>query len=68
VSKKKRKHPAPAADKYITISVAEYVFLVKLATLLQVTVNDGSTYSGTLAAVKDTIEGMQRMAEGGGDK
>ena len=59
MSKKHRsKQPAAkaAASEYITISVAEYVFLVKAAAMLEVIANDPSYDNKALAAVKATIE------------
>lgn len=44
-----------AASEYITISVAEYVFLVKAATLLEVIANDPSYDGKALEAVKATV-------------
>lgn len=65
--KHRRKQPAakPAASEYITISVAEYVCLVKAATLLEVIANDPSYDSKALAAVKATVADMINRAGAG---
>lgn len=57
------------ADKYITIPVAEYVFLTKAATLLEVIVNDNSyAHHTTVAAVKATVQDMVSIAEAGAEE
>lgn len=63
----KPKHAAakPAADKYITISVAEYMCLIKAATMLEVITNDLTLYGNTMEAVKATIQDMRQLAEEG---
>lgn len=57
-----------AADKHITISVAEYVFLTKAATMLEMVLND-PTYSNSavLKAAKATMLGATIRPEGGAD-
>lgn len=57
---------APAADKYITISVAEYVLLTQAAALLEVVIND-TTYSheNVVDAVKVAVQEMAKRAEDG---
>lgn len=64
-TKKPTKDPAQRADQYITISVAEYVCLVKAATLLEVVVNDQTYSREAVAAVNATIGKMQRQAGAG---
>ena len=56
MSENKPKCCKHAASEYITISVAEYVHLVKAATLLEVIANDPSYDSKALEAVKATVE------------
>ncbi len=62
-------HMQPAAkavaDEYITITVAEYVFLVKAATMLEVVANDETYTRDTVAAVKSTVQAMLQPAEVG---
>lgn len=53
--------PAAAADEYITISVAEYHYLTKAATMLEIMVNDNTMYSSTLDSVRRTIQEMKSM-------
>ncbi len=55
---RKQKQPAAkaVASEYITISVAEYVHLVKAATLLEVIANDTTFDNRALAAVKATVQ------------
>lgn len=55
----------PVADEYITITVAEYVFLVKAATLLEVIANDPTYNHEAVAAVRETVEDMRRLAGAG---
>ncbi len=59
------KQTAKTADEYITITVAEYHFLTKAATLLEVITNDLTLYGNTMEAVKATIQQMQQLAEDG---
>lgn len=54
--------PAEGASEYITISVAEYHCLTKAATLLEILLNDNTTYSSTLDAARRTVEDMKRQA------
>lgn len=57
---------AQGASEYITISVAEYHCLTKAATLLEVILADTAHhYTGTVAAVRHTVEEMKRTAEAG---
>ena len=56
---------APAADKYITISVAEYVLLTQSAALLEVVINDTTYNHEALEAVKVTVQELAKRAEGG---
>ena len=52
---------APAvteADKYITISVAEYLVLTKAATLLEVIMKDNTYMHGTVGTVKADMQDM----------
>lgn len=60
------KPPKATATEYITIPVAEYMYLHRLDTLMDVLLMD-ETYcsSHTIQAVKDTILSM-RMAKGAG--
>lgn len=53
------------ADEYITITVAEYVFLVKAATMLEVVANDQTYNRDAVAAVKSTVQAMLQPAEVG---
>ena len=57
-----------AADQYITITVAEYVFLVKAATMLEVVVNDPTYGHDAVAAVKSAVQAMLQPAEVGAAK
>lgn len=63
--KHKRKHPAPGASKYITISVAEYVCLVKAATLLEVQHKIPTYYTEAQAAVREAVADMFPDSKGG---
>lgn len=56
---------APAAHKYITISVAEYVLLTQAAALLEVVINDTTYNHEALEAVKVTVQEMAKRAEDG---
>ena len=56
-----------AATQYITITVAEYVCLVKAAAMLEVIVNDPAYVSGTVEAVKAAAQAMA-PAEAGAAK
>lgn len=64
--KKKRKHPAPGASKYITISVAEYVCLVKAATLLEIQHKVPTYYTEAHNAIREAVADMFPSREGGG--
>lgn len=58
--------PENKASEYITISVAEYHFLTKAATLLEVILNDKTyQHENVVAAVKNTVQEMQRTAGAG---
>lgn len=65
MAKIKRITAAPAAHKYITISVAEYVLLTQAAALLEVAINDTSYDHSALEAVKVTVQEMAKRAEDG---
>ena len=52
-------------SKYITITVAEYVCLIKAAALLEVIVNDPTYNHEAVAAVTDTVRRMCSAAEEG---
>ena len=56
---------AEAATEYITITVAEYVCLVKAAALLEVVVNDPTYNHDAVAGVVATIQNLQRGVEAG---
>lgn len=58
--------PENQASKYITISVAEYHFLTKAATHLEVILAD-KTYSheNVVEAVRNAVQEMQRTAGAG---
>ena len=64
----KNQNTQPAADaatsQYITITVAEYVCLVKAAAMLEVLVNDPAYVSGTVEAVKAAVQAMARAEAG----
>lgn len=56
-----------AADQYITIPVAEYVYLHKQATMLEMILRD-STYShDTVPAAKELYASMNDLGEAGAD-
>ena len=58
--------PAERASEYITISVAEYHFLTKAAAHLEVILADKSySHENVVAAVRNAMEDMKRMAEAG---
>lgn len=66
-SKTNRQHNT-AADKYITISVTEYVFLTKAATTLEMILNDATyNHSTVLKAAKATMLGATIRPDGGAD-
>lgn len=67
MSKPKHITAAPAAHKYITISVAEYVLLTQAAALLEVVINDTTYNHEALEAVKVTVQEMAKRAEDGAD-
>ena len=60
--------PENTATQYITITVAEYHFLLKAATMLEVVVNDTTYNHEAVAAVKETLEKMLPGAEAGADQ
>ena len=68
MSKSEKTTAAPAADKYITISVAEYVMLTQAAALLEVVINDTTYNHEALEAVKVTVQEMAKRAEDGADR
>lgn len=54
--------PAEQASEYITISVAEYHFLTKLATMLEVILNaDDYTQMHVVKATKKAVEEMTKV-------
>ena len=58
--------PAERASKYITISVAEYHFLIKMATLLEVIMKDTThSVSSAVDAVKAIIKELTEPTEEG---
>lgn len=61
--------PVPLrASEYITISVAEYHFLTKCATWLEIIINCQSIhYSGLVEAIRKNLKEMQ-TSEAGADK
>lgn len=65
--KHKRKNPAPGASKYITISVAEYVCLVKAATLLEIQHKIPVYETGAHAAIREAVADMFPDGKGGPD-
>lgn len=56
---------AQAVSEYITITVAEYVCLVKAAAMLEVVANDPTYNHDAVAAVVATIQNLQRGVEAG---
>jgi hypothetical protein len=61
--------PAQGATEYITISVAEYHFLTKTATLLEAILNaEDYSQPHVVKAVKNTVEEMKRTAEAGAEE
>lgn len=60
--------PENTATQYITITVAEYHFLLKAATMLEVVVNDPTYNHEAVAAVKETLEQMLPGPEAGADQ
>ena len=65
MSKKQYPRTTKAADQYITITVAEYHCLTKAATLLEVVLNDSSSYHSAIDAVKAVVADMAKTAEAG---
>lgn len=58
-----------AADQYITIPVAEYVYLHKQATMLEMIVRDPAfTASETVRAAVAVYEHMNDLGEAGADQ
>ena len=63
--------PAPAerASEYITISVAEYHFLTKAATILETIMQCQSYYrDGLVEAARKILQDMKRTTEAGAEK
>ena len=60
--------PENIATQYITITVAEYHFLLKAATMLEVVINDPTYNHEAVAAVKATLEQMLPGPEAGADQ
>lgn len=59
----------PKPSQLITITVAEYHFLTKAATLLEVILADRTYgHENVVEAVRNTVEEMQRMAEAGAEE
>lgn len=63
--KKKRKHPAPGVSKYITISVAEYVCLVKAAAWMEILHNADTYDTRAILAVQKAVADMFPDSKGG---
>lgn len=65
-----RRIPAPKPiSETITISVAEYHFLTKAATLLEAILNaEDYSQPHVVKAVKNTVEEMKHTAEAGADQ
>lgn len=61
----KTQNAAEAVTEYITITVAEYVCLVKAAAMLEVIANDPTYDHSATAAVVSTIQSLQRGVEAG---
>lgn len=58
--------PENTPTQYIIISIAEYHFLTKAATMLEVIANDQAyDHTNVVNAVKATIEAMRCPAEAG---
>ncbi len=58
-----------AASEYITISVAEYHFLTKAATLLEAVMEcEGYHRDGTVRAARKILQDMKRQAEAGAEE
>ena len=56
-----------SATEYITISVAEYHFLTRAATILEVMLSDSSyDHRAVWDAAFDTMADMKKLADGGG--
>lgn len=64
-----RRIPNKYISEHITISVAEYHFLTKAATLLEAILNaEDYSQPHVIKAVKNTVEEMKRPAEAGGEE
>ena len=57
-----------AADQYITIPVAEYIYLHKQATMLEVIMRDSTYNHETVEAAKDLYASMNDLGEAGADQ
>lgn len=58
-----------AADQYITIPVAEYIYLHKQATMLEMILNDlAYNRSETVRAAEAVYEHMNDLGEAGADQ
>lgn len=69
MSKKQRIQPAQEADKYITIPVAEYMYLQRLDALMDVLLLDAAYSSAhTIQAVKDAVLAMRMAGKEGGEE
>ena len=60
--------PENTATQYITITVAEYHFLLKAATMLEVVANDPTYNHEAVAAVKETMEHVLSDLKAGADQ
>ena len=56
-----------AADQYITIPVAEYVYLTKQATMLEMIIKDQTYNRETVAAAVSLWLSMNDLGEAGAD-
>lgn len=57
--------PAPAASEFITIPVAEYIYLQRLDALMDVLLMDAAYAStNTIQAVKDSVLAMRMAGKG----
>lgn len=69
MSKKKRIQPAQRASQYITIPVAEYMYMQRLDALMDVLLLDAAYSSAhTIQAVKDAVLAMRMQGKEGGEE
>ena len=61
---KNKRKPAPAAAECITIPVAEYVYLNRMAALLEIIMHDHTPYHEAVGIVKNLLinNGLQTEA------